>query len=298
MADGPARRRAVRGAARTGCARRSPTTEQVRRPVAAGAVRRPATGRRRRVRTVRAGPRRRSAGCRAGPERPAWRRVAARRAGGRRVRRDPGLGLWTVFLTSERDEAVGDRGGAGGDRGRAAPARPGGDRARGRADGRTVATVVARTTGCRWSPTACRSTTRRASTYVVWGMRRRTCRSPSGTFDVVTIKMDLRPVGSDGDRPRRLQRVRHQHRARSAGSVGPDGGRRDRGGDQLSEQETVARRRSRRTGRPPASGGHGTTPTRCTACASGSPRPAGGGGSPRAAASTTPTAWAWASSAA
>ena len=50
-------------------------------------------------------------------------------------------------------------------------------------------------TGSTWSPTGCRSTTRRRSTYVLWGMQGNTPVA-LGTFDVVRSRMDLRTVGS------------------------------------------------------------------------------------------------------
>ena len=51
------------------------------------------------------------------------------------------------------------------------------------------------------------------------------------------------------DRFRPVRRLRRQPRTRSGGSVAADGGRRDRAGDQLSDQETVAA-----PGRPAAAG--------------------------------------------
>ena len=209
-----------------------------------------------------------------------------------------GLGLWSVFLTSERNDAVATAAEQAAivdallQPGQAAIA-PVAD-----AEGRTVATVVARDDRMQVVADGLSTNDTSSSTYVVWGMREGVP-SPIGTFDVVNDRMDLRPVGSDQTGLDDYSEYRISIEPGRQAPSAPDGGRRIRGGDQLSGQETVcptgevaasrdlrgaARTVRRRRGPQPARAGRRT--------------PTGGGGSLPAAVSTTAIGWAWASSAA
>ena len=143
----------------------------------------------------------------AAADRPAWRRTLPAALVAAAFAAIVGLGLWTVFLTSERDEAVATAAEQAAimdallQPGQAAIA-PVAD-----ADGRTVATVIARDDRMQVVADGLPTNDTSSSIYVVWGMREGVP-DPIGTFDVVNDRMDLRPVGSDADRPRRLPRVR------------------------------------------------------------------------------------------
>jgi hypothetical protein len=107
-----------------------------------------------------------------------------------------GLGIWTVFLSSERDEVVATAAEQAAimdallQPGRAAIAPVADD------DGRTVATVIARADRMHVVADGLSINDISSETYVVWGMREEVP-EPIGTFDVVNDRMDLRPVGSD-----------------------------------------------------------------------------------------------------
>ena len=131
---------------------------------------------------------------RAVDRRPAWRRVlptALIAAAGAAVL---SLGAWNVAVMNARDAAQATA---------AEQARMlEGLLAPGRAaiapvshDGQAVATVEAREHGVQVVATGRPVNDRQDSTYVVWGMVDG-LPQPLGTFDVVTPKMDLRPVGS------------------------------------------------------------------------------------------------------
>jgi hypothetical protein len=64
------------------------------------------------------------------------------------------------------------------------------------AEGRTVATVVARDDRMQVVADGLSTNDTSSSIYVVWGMRQGVP-NPIGTFDVVNDRMDLRTVGSD-----------------------------------------------------------------------------------------------------
>jgi hypothetical protein len=106
------------------------------------------------------------------------------------------LGLWSVFLNSERDEAVAAAAAQAEivdaliEPGRAAIAPVADD------DGRTVATVIARENRMQVVADGLPTNDTADSVYVVWGMRDGVP-DPIGTFDVVDDQMDLRTVGSD-----------------------------------------------------------------------------------------------------
>jgi hypothetical protein len=132
----------------------------------------------------------------AGREQPAWRRLLPAALVAAAFAAIVGLGLWSVFLTSERNDAVA----AAAEQsaivdallqpGQAAIA-PVAD-----AEGRTVATVVARDDRMQVVADGLSTNDTSSSIYVVWGMREGVP-NPIGTFDVVNDRMDLRTVGSD-----------------------------------------------------------------------------------------------------
>jgi anti-sigma-K factor RskA len=131
-----------------------------------------------------------------GPEQPAWRRFLPAALVAAAFATIVGLGLWSVFLTSERNDAVATAAEQAAivdallQPGQAAIA-PVAD-----AEGRTVATVVARDDRMQVVADGLSTNDTSSSIYVVWGMREGVP-SPIGTFDVVNDRMDLRPVGSD-----------------------------------------------------------------------------------------------------
>jgi hypothetical protein len=106
------------------------------------------------------------------------------------------LGLWSVFLNSERDEALAAAATQAEivhalmEPGRTAIAPVSDD------DGRTVATVIAREDRMQVVADGLTANDTADSVYVVWGMRDGVP-DPIGTFDVVDDQMDLRTVGSD-----------------------------------------------------------------------------------------------------
>jgi hypothetical protein len=106
------------------------------------------------------------------------------------------LGLWTVFLSSERDEAMATAAEQAAimdvllQPGRAAIAEVA------EPDGRTVATVIAHDDEMHVVADGLSVNDTSSSIYVVWGMRDGSP-DPIGTFDVVDDRMDLRVVGSD-----------------------------------------------------------------------------------------------------
>ncbi|TFV90263.1 anti-sigma factor [Blastococcus sp. CT_GayMR20] len=106
------------------------------------------------------------------------------------------LGLWSVFLNAERDEAVAAAAAQAEivdallEPGRAAVAPVADD------DGRTVATVIAREDRMQVVADGLTTNDTADSVYVVWGMRDGVP-DPIGTFDVVDDRLDLRTVGSD-----------------------------------------------------------------------------------------------------
>jgi hypothetical protein len=128
--------------------------------------------------------------------RPAWRRALPGALVAAAFAAIVGLGLWTVFLSSERDEAMATAAEQAAvmealmEPGRAAIA-PVAD-----LDGRTVATVIAREDRMRVVADGLTPNDTSDSVYVVWGMRDGVP-DPIGTFDVVDQGMDLRTVGSD-----------------------------------------------------------------------------------------------------
>jgi anti-sigma-K factor RskA len=140
-----------------------------------------------------AGPVRRVA---AGREQPAWRRLLPAALVAAAFAAIVGLGLWSVFLTSERNDAVATAAEQSAivdallQPGQAAIA-PVAD-----AEGRTVATVVARDDRMQVVADGLSTNDTSSSIYVVWGMRQGVP-NPIGTFDVVNDRMDLRTVGSD-----------------------------------------------------------------------------------------------------
>jgi anti-sigma-K factor RskA len=131
-----------------------------------------------------------------GSEQPAWRRFLPAALVAAAFATIVGLGLWSVFLTSERNDAVATAAEQAAivdallQPGQAAIA-PVAD-----AEGRTVATVVARDDRMQVVADGLSTNDTSSSIYVVWGMREGVP-SPIGTFDVVNDRMDLRPVGSD-----------------------------------------------------------------------------------------------------
>ncbi|MET0765540.1 MAG: anti-sigma factor [Blastococcus sp.] len=132
----------------------------------------------------------------AGPEQPAWRRFLPAALVAAAFATIVGLGLWSVFLTSERNDAVATAAEQAAiveallEPGQAAIA-PVAD-----AEGRTVATVVARDDRMQVVADGLSTNDTSSSIYVVWGMREGVP-NPIGTFDVVNDRMDLRTVGSD-----------------------------------------------------------------------------------------------------
>jgi hypothetical protein len=127
-------------------------------------------------------------------QRPAWRRVLPTALVAAVVAAVLSLGAWNVVVTSDRDAA---RATAAEESrildellapGRAALAPV-------RADGRTVATVVARDDKVQVVTTGLPVNDSHDHTYVVWGMRDG-LPEPLGTFDVVSPQTDLRTVGS------------------------------------------------------------------------------------------------------
>jgi hypothetical protein len=128
--------------------------------------------------------------------RPAWRRALPGALVAAAFAAIVGLGLWTVFLASERDEAMATAAEQAAimealmEPGRAAVA-PVAD-----LDGRTVATVIAREDRMQVVADGLTLNDTSDSVYVVWGMREGVP-DPIGTFDVVDQGMDLRTVGSD-----------------------------------------------------------------------------------------------------
>jgi hypothetical protein len=106
-----------------------------------------------------------------------------------------GLGLWSVFLNAERNEAAATAAEQAAiveallQPGQAAIA-PVAD-----ADGRTVGTVVARDDRVQVVADGLPTNDTSSSVYVVWGMREGVP-NPIGTFDVVDDRLDLRTVGS------------------------------------------------------------------------------------------------------
>jgi len=133
---------------------------------------------------------------RADPQRPAWRRALPAALVAAAFATILGLGVWSVFLTSERNEAVT----AAAEQAAIVDAllQPGQAAIAPVADleGRTVATVVARDDRIQVVADGLPANDRSASVYVVWGMGEEGP-DPIGTFDVVNDRMDLRPVGSD-----------------------------------------------------------------------------------------------------
>lgn len=131
----------------------------------------------------------------AGPARAGWRRLVPAGLVAAAFAAVVGLGLWSVFLSSERDEAVATAAEQAAimdallQPGQAAIA-PVAD-----PDGRTVATVIAREDRMQVVADGLPTNDTSSTTYVVWGMREDGA-DPIGTFDVVDDQMDLRPVGS------------------------------------------------------------------------------------------------------
>jgi hypothetical protein len=131
------------------------------------------------------------------PDRPAWRRALPAALVAAAFAAIAGLGIWTVFLSSERDEVVATAAEQAAimdallQPGRTAIAPVADD------DGRTVATVIARADRMLVVADGLAVNDTSSETYVVWGMRE-DVPEPIGTFDVVNDQMDLRPVGSDG----------------------------------------------------------------------------------------------------
>jgi hypothetical protein len=128
--------------------------------------------------------------------RPAWRRALPGALVAAAFAAILGLGLWSVFLTSERDEVMATAAEQAEimhalmEPGRAAIAPVADD------DGRTVATVIAREDRLQVVADGLTMNDTSDSVYVVWGMREGVP-DPIGTFDVVDQGMDLRTVGSD-----------------------------------------------------------------------------------------------------
>jgi anti-sigma-K factor RskA len=133
---------------------------------------------------------------RADPQRPAWRRALPAALVAVAFATILGLGLWSVFLNSERNEAVATAAEQAAiidellQPGQAAIA-PVAD-----LEGRSVATVVARDDRIQVVADGLATNDTSASVYVVWGMGEEEP-DPIGTFDVVNDRMDLRPVVSD-----------------------------------------------------------------------------------------------------
>ena len=106
-------------------------------------------------------------------------------------------------------------------------------------DGNVVATVVARSDRVDIISHGLAPNDTEDQTYVIWGIdddgteSHRHLRRNRVTDDAADRRLRL-------DRSRRVRPVRDQPRARSGGSVGTDGHRRERVGGQLSGQETVA----------------------------------------------------------
>lgn len=124
----------------------------------------------------------------------AWRRVLPTALVAAAVAAVLALGAWNVVLTSDRDAAesvaaersqILDRLLAGG----TVTVAPLTD------DGRAVATVLAEEGELQVVASGLAVNDRDDTTYVVWGMRSGLPEA-IGTFDVVTARMDLRPVGS------------------------------------------------------------------------------------------------------
>jgi hypothetical protein len=168
-------------------------TEQVRRPVGPAPSRAPEPDGGRPHGAGDVGPVRRVA---AGREQPAWRRLLPAALVAAAFAAIVGLGLWSVFLTSEWNDAVATAAEQSAivdallQPGQAAIA-PVAD-----AEGRTVATVVARDDRMQVVADGLSTNDTSSSIYVVWGMREGVP-NPIGTFDVVNDRMDLRTVGSD-----------------------------------------------------------------------------------------------------
>jgi len=127
--------------------------------------------------------------------RPAWRRVLPTALVAAAVAAVLSLGAWNVVVTNDRDAAqttaaeesqMLDQLLAPG-RVALAPVT---------ADGKRVATVVARDDQVQVVASGLPANDSHDHTYVVWGMRNG-LPEPLGTFDVVTPQMDLRTVGSE-----------------------------------------------------------------------------------------------------
>ena len=202
-------------------------------------------------------------------------------------RRSPRSSAWACGTSSSPTSGrtpPGDGRGAGGGRWTSLlSARAGDRRAAVGTTARTVATVVARDDEVQrrhQRPGGQRRRRPRPTCCGGWARARPTRSAPSTStrsqMDAADRRLRARP-DLDG-----FPQLRHQPRARSGGSAGADGDRRDRGGGQLSGQETVAapdgRGRTResreRAARPVRRG------RRCAACASGSPTRGGAGGWP------------------
>jgi anti-sigma factor RsiW len=129
-------------------------------------------------------------------DRPAWRRALPGTLVAAAFAAIVGLGLWSVFLASERDEAMA----TAAEQARIMDAlmQPGQAAIAPVTDGagQTVATVIARDDEMQVVADGLPTNDTSSSTYVVWGMRDGQP-DPIGTFDVVDDRMDLRTVGSD-----------------------------------------------------------------------------------------------------
>jgi hypothetical protein len=131
---------------------------------------------------------------RAVPPRPRWRRALPTALAAAAVAAIVGLGLWNVVLTSDREQlqaTVAEQ-----------SAMVDGLLAPGQAmiapleaDGRSVATVVARADEVEVITHGLSMNDTDSTTYVLWGMGGETAQ-PLGTFDVTSTHMDMKTVGS------------------------------------------------------------------------------------------------------